>query len=52
MRAARLGFGALEQTLEASNQLAIRITVLLVFGLLASPSELGLDILLGGFVAA
>ena len=51
VRAARLGFGALERTIEASNQLAIRITVLLVFGLLALTSQLGLDILLGGFVA-
>ena len=39
-----------ERTVEASNQLAIRITVLLVFGLTLA-AELGLDILLGGFVA-
>ncbi len=51
MRLAWRGFGALERTIEASNQLAIRITVLLVFGLLLLASELGLDILLGGFVA-
>ena len=51
MRLAWRGFGALERTIEASNQLAIRITVLLVFGLLTLASELGLDILLGGFVA-
>ena len=45
------GFGALERTLEASSQLAVRVTVLMVFGLLALASDLGLDILLGGFVA-
>jgi Kef-type K+ transport system membrane component KefB len=51
MRLTWRGFRALERNVEASNQLAIRITVLLVFGLLAVASELGLDILLGGFVA-
>ncbi len=45
------GFGALERTLEASSQLAVRVTVLMVFGLLALASDLGLEILLGGFVA-
>jgi Kef-type K+ transport system membrane component KefB len=45
------GFSALERTLEASSQLAVRVAVLLVFGLLALASDLGLDILLGGFVA-
>jgi hypothetical protein len=47
MRLTWRGFRALERNVEASNQLAIRITVLLVFGLLAVASELGLDILLG-----
>ena len=51
MRLAWRGFGVLERTIEASNQLAIRTTVVLVFGLLTLASELGLDILLGGFVA-
>jgi Kef-type K+ transport system membrane component KefB len=37
--------------LESSSQLAVRIAVLLVFGLVALASQLGLDILLGGFVA-
>ena len=41
----------LERTLEASSQLAVRIAVLLIFGLAALASELGLDLLLGGFVA-
>ena len=45
------GFGALERTLESSSQLAVRIATVLVFGLVLLASELGLDILLGGFVA-
>lgn len=45
------GWSALEQTLESSNQLAIRITVVLVFGLVGLAGHLHLDILLGGFVA-
>jgi Kef-type K+ transport system membrane component KefB len=45
------GFGALERTVESSSQLAVRISTVLVFGLVLLASELGLDILLGGFVA-
>jgi Kef-type K+ transport system membrane component KefB len=45
------GWRMLESTLESSSQLAVRITVVLVFGLVAIASSLGLDILLGGFVA-
>jgi Kef-type K+ transport system membrane component KefB len=45
------GWPALEQTFEASSQLAVRITVVLVFGLVLLASKLGLDVLLGGFVA-
>ncbi|HEX2096475.1 MAG TPA: cation:proton antiporter [Solirubrobacterales bacterium] len=45
------GWPALERTFEASSQLAVRITVVLVFGLVLLASELGLDVLLGGFVA-
>jgi Kef-type K+ transport system membrane component KefB len=45
------GFGALERTLEASSQLAVRVATVLVFGLVLLASELGLEILLGGFVA-
>jgi Kef-type K+ transport system membrane component KefB len=45
------GFSVLERTLETSSQLAVRLAVLLVFGLLALAGQLGLDILLGGFVA-
>jgi len=51
VRLAWQGFGALERTLEASSQLAVRISTVLVFGLVLLASELGLDILLGGFVA-
>lgn len=45
------GWPVLERTFEASSQLAVRITVVLVFGLVLLASELGLDVLLGGFVA-
>ncbi len=51
MRLAWRGFPALERTFESSSQLAVRIAVLLVFGLLFLAGDLGLDILLGGFVA-
>jgi Kef-type K+ transport system membrane component KefB len=45
------GWSALERTFEASSQLAIRVTVVLVFALVYLATELGLDLLLGGFVA-
>ena len=45
------GWQLVEETLETSSQAAIRIFVVLVFGLAALASELGLDILLGGFAA-
>jgi Kef-type K+ transport system membrane component KefB len=51
VRLAWRGWPALERTFEASSQLAVRITVLLVFGLVLLASKLGLDVLLGGFVA-
>jgi len=41
----------LEQTLEKSSQLAVRWIVVLVFALALLASELGLDLLLGGFAA-
>jgi Kef-type K+ transport system membrane component KefB len=41
----------LERTFESSSQLAIRLAVVLVFALLALANQLGLDVLLGGFVA-
>jgi Kef-type K+ transport system membrane component KefB len=51
VRLAWRGWPALERTLEASSQLAVRVTVVLVFGLVLLASNLGLDVLLGGFVA-
>lgn len=51
VRSAGRNWPALERTLEASSQMAVRITVVLVFGLVFLASKLGLDLLLGGFVA-
>jgi Kef-type K+ transport system membrane component KefB len=51
VRGAGLGWPLLERSLETSGQLAIRIAVVLVFALGALASDLGLDLLLGGFVA-
>jgi Kef-type K+ transport system membrane component KefB len=51
VRLAFRGWPALERTFEASSQLAVRVTVVLVFGLVLLASQLGLDVLLGGFVA-
>ncbi|HVT00137.1 MAG TPA: cation:proton antiporter [Solirubrobacterales bacterium] len=42
---------ALTGTLEASSQLAVRVTMVLIFGLVALAHRLGLDLLLGGFMA-
>lgn len=42
---------ALVGTLEASSQLAVRVTMVLIFGLVFLADRLGLDLLLGGFVA-
>jgi Kef-type K+ transport system membrane component KefB len=51
VRLAFRGWPALERTFEMSSQLAVRVTVVLVFGLVLLASKLGLDVLLGGFVA-
>ena len=51
VRSVGRGWQLVEQTLETSSQAAIRVLVVLVFGLAALASELGLDILLGGFAA-
>jgi len=51
VRLAWRGWPALERTFETSSQLAVRITVVLVFGLVLLAGKLGLDVLLGGFVA-
>jgi Kef-type K+ transport system membrane component KefB len=45
------GWPAMERTFETSSQLAVRVTVVLVFGLVLLASKIGLDVLLGGFVA-
>ena len=45
------GWALLDRTLETSGQLAIRIAVVMVFALGALADSLGLDLLLGGFVA-
>ncbi len=41
----------MERTFESSSQLAVRLAVVLIFGLVALATQLGLDLLLGGFVA-
>jgi len=51
MRVAGRSWSVMERTFESSNQLAVRVTVLLIFGLVLLAGKLGLDILLGGFVA-
>ncbi len=51
VRSTFLGWPLMERTLEASSQVAIRLSVLLIFSLVALAYELGLDLLLGGFVA-
>src|SRR5215213_4974135 len=45
------GWPLLERTIETSRQVAVRLAVVLVFGLVALATQLGLDLLLGGFVA-
>jgi Kef-type K+ transport system membrane component KefB len=45
------GWDVIERTLETSGQLAIRMAVVIVFALVTLASSLGLDLLLGGFVA-
>jgi Kef-type K+ transport system membrane component KefB len=51
VRSTFVGWPLMERTLEASSQVAVRLSVLLIFGLVALAQELGLDLLLGGFVA-
>jgi Kef-type K+ transport system membrane component KefB len=51
VRLAWRGWPLMERTVEASGQIAVRVAVLLIFGLVALAGELGLDILLGGFAA-
>jgi Kef-type K+ transport system membrane component KefB len=51
VRSAWRGWPMIERTFETSSQLAVRLAVVLVFGLVALATQLGLDLLLGGFVA-
>jgi Kef-type K+ transport system membrane component KefB len=51
VRSAWKGWPLVERAFETSSQLAVRLAVVLVFGLVALAAELGLDLLLGGFVA-
>lgn len=51
VRGVDLGWGAFERTMETSSQLPIRMAVVLIFTLAALATDLGLDLLLGGFVA-
>jgi Kef-type K+ transport system membrane component KefB len=51
VRSTLRGWDVFERTLETSGQLAIRMAVVIVFALAALASSLGLDLLLGGFVA-
>jgi Kef-type K+ transport system membrane component KefB len=51
VRSAFRGWPLIERTFETSSQLAVRLAVVLVFGLVALAAQLGLDLLLGGFVA-
>ncbi len=51
VRSVGRGWNLFERTLETSSQLAIRCAVVMVFALAALAGSLGLDLLLGGFVA-
>jgi Kef-type K+ transport system membrane component KefB len=51
VRSVRLGWDTVERTLETSGQLAVRLSVVITFALVALAASLGLDLLLGGFVA-
>lgn len=45
------GWAIFERTLESSSQVAVRLAVVLIFGLAVLADHLGFDLLLGGFVA-
>ncbi|HEY7004775.1 MAG TPA: cation:proton antiporter [Gaiellaceae bacterium] len=51
VRSVARGWPVLERAFESSSQLPIRLAVVLVFALLTLATHLGLDLLLGGFVA-
>jgi Kef-type K+ transport system membrane component KefB len=51
VRSAPTGWPLVERSIEASSQFAVRIAALLVFGLAELATSIGLDVVLGGFVA-
>jgi Kef-type K+ transport system membrane component KefB len=51
VRSSEYTLGLFERTIEKSSQLAVRWIVVLVFALALLASDLGLDLLLGGFAA-
>lgn len=51
IRGIDFGWAAFNRTMETSSQLPIRTAVVLIFALAALAAQLGLDLLLGGFVA-
>ncbi len=51
VRSAPTGWPLVERSIESSSQFAVRIAALLVFGLAELATSLGLDVVLGGFVA-
>jgi Kef-type K+ transport system membrane component KefB len=51
VRTSARGWPLLERSLNTSGQAAIRVAVVLIFGLVALAAQLRLDALLGGFVA-
>ena len=51
VRSAWRSWPLIERTFETSSQLGVRLAMVLVFGLVALATQLGLDLLLGGFVA-
>jgi Kef-type K+ transport system membrane component KefB len=51
VRGAGVAWPLLQRSLETSGQFAVRVAVVMVFTLAALAEDLGLDLLLGGFVA-
>jgi Kef-type K+ transport system membrane component KefB len=51
VRSAPIGWPVVERTIESSSQFAVRLIAVLLFGLAAIATKLGLDVVLGGFVA-
>ena len=51
MRAVGRGWTFIERHMETSGQVPVRLTVLLLFGLVVVAADLGLDVILGAFAA-